>query len=376
MSVPVVEFSQLDYMLDRTPVIADVHSLVPLGLSPGTLIVTDSHDFQVSLDNRKTEIRDRILILDHNEILRGRFPHVLVPSPPSSAGINQNIRYHLDYVRAKMLTNRRIASHIEYDVNQYRYDVVILLLIDGLSYGDIAHWGGHVKPCFVDGVSVTFQFDESDVLLRSVGFAAILNQPSVFVRLYRHNYHHSLGFTYWQSGQNRVSEYLFQGIPLVQVENFQTVHEILDKSEILPNTYIQIMREGLDGMAHGKRELHPVEISGAITAIEKDVDNLKRILHQRGLRSVIYITSDHGILWKTHHDFLAIDIGKSKARYSLNRPDIKFMDYVVRFEHENIPYYLFTYPYIGAKIRSNDSGLHGGLSYQESVVPFVKIEVN
>lgn len=376
MNLPAVEFSQLDDMLDRTPVIADVHSLVPLGLSPRTSIVSNADHFQIQLDNRNSQIDNRILILDNNKYLEGRFPSVSVPSPPSSREINQNMRYHLEYARTKILTNRRIAPYIERDVVQSSYDVVVFLLIDGLSYEDIAHWKYHVQPCFVDGVSVTFQLNEQNNLLRTVGFAAILNQPSVFARLYRHNYHRSIGFTYWQSDQNRISKYLFEGIPLTKVENFQAVHGILDNTQIQPNTYIQIMREGLDGMAHGKRELHPAEVSGAIVAIEKDVEQLKLVLQKNGLKSVIYITADHGILWKTHHDFFAIDVGKSKPRYSTTRPEEKLIDYVVRFEHENIPYYLLTYPYIGAKIRSNDSGLHGGLSYQESIVPFVKIEVN
>ena len=39
-------------------------------------------------------------------------------------------------------------------------------------------------------------------------------------------------------------------------------------------------------------------------------------------------------------------------------------------------YYLYHSPYIGRRVRSNDSGIHGGLSYHESIVPFVRLEVN
>ena len=39
-------------------------------------------------------------------------------------------------------------------------------------------------------------------------------------------------------------------------------------------------------------------------------------------------------------------------------------------------YYLYHYPYLGSRIRANDSGVHGGLSYWESIVPFVRAEVN
>ena len=64
-----------------------------------------------------------------------------------------------------------------------------------------------------------------------------------------------------------------------------------------------------------------------------------------------------------------------KPRYSLKLPEDRLVEYTVKMENSGIPYYLFRYPYLGAAIRSNDSGVHGGLSYQESIVPFAKFKV-
>jgi hypothetical protein len=140
-------------------------------------------------------------------------------------------------------------------------------------------------------------------------------------------------------------------------------------------TYIQIMREGLDGLAHSKREVSPAEIESTVVTIRQDVERLIEVLSRQNQRVCLYLIADHGILWKTEHNWQFLEMMGSKPRYSTHRPDKDSDDRVVRFERSGQVYYSFIYPYLGSRIKADDSGVHGGLSYQESIVPFAKFEV-
>ncbi|MFZ4828881.1 MAG: hypothetical protein ACOYLB_16145 [Phototrophicaceae bacterium] len=363
-------------VLQRSPAIVKAHPLFPLALPKDVKIVTDGLDILEKIDNREHLVNHQTVILDQHPLLVDRFPTLEFPTHPSIDAINANMRYHLPYMREHLLTNHKVADYIQEDVSRNGYDVVVLLLIDGLSYGDVyTLWGELVQPCFIDGVSVTYQHRD-DKLLSSVGFASIINSPSIQRRLYHLNYRNHLGFTYWKSSNNVVSRFLFDGISNITVESFKAIVHHLKSTTLLPSTYIQIMREGLDGLAHGKRELHPIEIESATHAINDDVKTLLNILEESGCHSVLYVVADHGILWKTEHDlrYLPSTIN-SHSRYTNNLPQDDTLEHTEHFKHDTLSYYLYVYPYIDAVIPKNHHGVHGGLSYQESLVPFAKFEV-
>src|SRR5690606_26178513 len=142
-----------------------------------------------------------------------------------------------------------------------------------------------------------------------------------------------------------------------EVVNFESVLRIIEDEPIPPRSYVQIVREGLDGLAHSKRELRATEVKSAIAALEHDIERLQEAIKRKSDYAVIYITSDHGILWKNEHDWEVLGVPSSKPRYSTTRPDEILLEHVVRLENDGVSFYVFTYPYLGTKIRSNDSGV-------------------
>jgi len=371
----VVSFNELAQWLDRTPVIGDVHPLVPFCLKSGTKLITDSQGLLNSLDNPYPCNIEPLLITDRNSALLPRFPQLSSLEHPPVEAINENMAHNLEYARKHLLTTHKIAAYIENDVAYHHPDVVVLFLIDGLGYGNTLHWECDLQPCFVDGPSVTYQLDK-EAVVPTVGFASIINRPSIYHRLYQLGYHNARGYTYWNRNSNTIADFMFEGIPFRQVVNFDRGLDLLEEEQTLHATYIQIVREGLDGLAHGKRELSLAEVDAATKAIFQDIQKLIILLLKRKLRATVYVTADHGILWKNEHVLHPNPQSAGhKPRYSLKLPEGRLAEYTVKMENSGIPYYLFCYPYLGAAIRSNDSGIHGGLSYQESIVPFAKFKV-
>lgn len=369
-------FTELTLLLQRTPVVARVHPLLPLCLGADTRIIDDGRQFLGAIDNQAQDIDAPVLIVCDNAQLRARFPVVhLIEHPPIDV-INRNMKHHLGYMREHLLTTHQVAGEIEREVAHRQYDLVVVLLVDGLSYGDTLGWQTNVRPCFVDGPSVTYQVrGEPEAPLPSVGFAAIVGDPPIADRLYRLGYPNLYGYTYWRARQNTLARYMYRGVPDNEVVNFEAILRIIADEPIPPRSYVQIVREGLDGLAHSKRELRATEVRSAVTALEHDIERLQEVIKRKSDYAAIYITADHGILWKNEHDWEVLGVPSSKPRYSTARPDEILLEHVVRLENDGVPFYVFTYPYLGSKIRSNDSGVHGGLSYEESIVPFIKIEV-
>ncbi len=374
-----VTFAELDRWLSRTPVIAKVHPLVPLALRPGTRIVTHMNEIIRELDGYRVHNEVPTLILNNERVLANRFPQLTAFELPPSEVLNANMGFQIDYARDHLLTTHKIAAYIEQDVIRHPVDLVVLFLVDGLSYADVLGWNQGIEPCFVDGPSVTYRFYENEKakVVETVGFPSIINRPSIFQRLYDLGYHHARGYTYWQPDNNAVADFMFAGIPFEQVTNFDSILLRLEHEELAPQTYIQLVRQGLDGLAHGKRELHVGEIEMATRAILSDVERLRNVLHQKAHSARIYLTADHGILWRKEIQPVQViqSLKDAHARFTQSRPDGTIKDSWIRFENSFVPYYLFRFPFLGRQLPSNDSGVHGGLSYQESIVPFMRIEV-
>ncbi len=369
-------YHHLERWLSRSPVIASVHPLLPLALEKAVRIVKDGTELLRELDQYSMVLDGSILILDHDSRLLARFPQIQANEHPPIEIINRNMRFHLEYARTHLLTTRNVAQTIVDDVLKHHYEMVALVLIDGLSYGDVRDWSDTILPCFVDAPSVTYRLDKTRKIVNGeIGFASTIGSPSLFARLHDSGYTDAIGFTYWVSESNLVSDYLFERIPTRRVANFEAILRELQSIKFEQRTYLQVLREGLDGLAHSKRELSRSEIEGAITAIKNDVERLADLIKNKSRNGCIYLVADHGILWKNEHPWIVLGVPDSKPRYTENCLDETILDHCVRFERSNHAYYSFCYPYLGTKIRSDDSGVHGGLSYQESIVPFAKFEV-
>jgi hypothetical protein len=182
------------------------------------------------------------------------------------------------------------------------------------------------------------------------------------------------GFSYWDRIHNELSDFLFRGVPLERVSSVKDAFSVIDELNPL-SLYIQIIREGLDELAHHRREVSRNEIEATVAAIHQDYRHLVKLVAQTGLRGSIYLTADHGILWKSEHSFKKLYEGQGRhSRYMVDVPAVK--DHVTKVSIDRKSFFLCHYPYLAARIPSNDSGIHGGLSSWESIVPFVQTEVN
>jgi len=162
-------------------------------------------------------------------------------------------------------------------------------------------------------------------------------------------------------------------VPLQRVNHFP---ELLDQLTQIPlrGTYVQIVREGLDRLAHHRREVASSERQAAVTELIRNCEAIAGQIQAQGLHGAIYLTADHGLLWKAEHHFTLLETTEHRhARYALVPPTAATCAMVWQVADQ--AYYAYYYPYIGAAIRDNDAGLHGGCSYEESFVPFVAIEV-
>lgn len=365
---------QLNCALERAPVMGNVHPLVSLCLSADVEIVADPGIVAEWLDAPSPHAERPVLITRFDSRYKDRFLLWEATQRPPAEAINRALPYRVDNARRHLLTHQGIADRIVADVQQRGYQAVALLLVDGLSYDDTVEWSEHPEPCFVDGPSITFARISEKAIAPDIGFPAIVSQPPLAPRLAEIGIPHSRGFSYWDREQNDVSALLFQGMPLARVDEMADALDALATIK-LAGIYLQLVREGLDGLAHRRREVSMNEVQAAVEAIHRDYRQLVGLLAASGVRSAVYLTADHGVLWKKEHEFCLIEgSGPQHPRYAQECP--REPNTASRFEMQDQVYYLYHYPYLGRHIRANDSGVHGGLSYWESIVPFVRVEVN
>ncbi len=364
----------LEYALTVAPVMGQFHPLVPLCLSQSVERVSDPYTLLEELDS-PTPHSVRSVIIPHLDTKYvDRFLTLnLLESPPAQL-ININLPNRIETARQWLLTNHRVADRIIADVQQHGYDTVILLLVDGLSYADVAHWPERPEPCFIDGPSITYSRTSTDQVDPQVGFPAIINSPPLARRLVEVGIRHQRGYSYWSRAQNDITETLFAGIPLEKVNGFDEAYEKISQLSQIKGLYIQIVREGLDGLAHSRREISDVEVKAATEAIHQDLRLLVSFLSKRETHGAVYLIADHGILWKNQHAWQEINyLNANRPRYTTQISP--HSNLTSTFSTDRQTFSLLHYPYLGRSIRANDSGVHGGLSYWESIVPFIHLEV-
>ncbi len=365
---------QLRRALERAPVMGNIHPLVPLCLPAGVEVVAEADTIADQLDDFESHPERPVLITNYDLRYKDRFLAYDASRCPSSEAINQALPHRLDYARRHLLTHRSVGHRIVSDARQRGYQTIALLLVDGLSYDDTIEWPDRSEPCFVDGPSITSARTPEKLIVLDIGFPAIVGNPPLARQLANVGIQHSRGFSYWDRAQNDVSAMLFQGVPLARVNEISEALDAL-RTIKLPGLYLQLVREGLDGLAHRRREVTTSEVQAAVKAIHDDYHQLIGLLVESNVRGAVYLVADHGILWKKRHRFLQLEgSGPQHPRFASEPPlDTSLAS---RFEMQHQTYYLYHYPYLGCQIRANDSGVHGGLSYWESIVPFVRVEVN
>lgn len=359
-------------LLAVAPVMGHVHPLWPLCLPPETEVVADARRVAQETDDAAPHPARPVLITELNHAYAGRFRTMALDAPPPAEAVNSGLPRRLAAARS-LLTHHRVAERITADAQARGYRCVILLLVDGLSYDDARLWPEAPEPVFVDGPSITFARGPDGAVLRDVGFPAIVGHPPLAHRLGGLGLARARGYSYWSRASNDVAAMMFDGMPLRRVGGLAEALALLG-DEPLDGLYVQLVRIGTDGLAHGRREVSPGEVAATVAAVHADLHSLAELLDRHSIPGAVYLTSDHGMLWRREHTLRLASHPSNHPRYAAGALPADAPATLVTAAGQQFS--LFHYPYLGLNLRANDGGVHGGLSYWESLVPLVRIEVN
>ena len=177
-----------------------------------------------------------------------------------------------------------------------------------------------------------------------------------------------LGFTYWERATEPLTDRLFAefGDRVYKVRSFDDVLTALARAN-LQGVYVQIVRTGLDAAAHRQRD-KPNIVAG-VADIMNDFERLVAVFAQKGVRAWLHLVSDHGILWAHEHTLQPYELsGATHPRYYEHAKSGK---HVLAITFEDKEFAQLEYPYLRRELRANEWGVHGGLSFEESVVPWI-----
>jgi len=290
------------------------------------------------------------------------FPRIDVAGRPDPWLVSQRLFERFDEAGRILITQGDLAERIDKQVSRQRPTVVALIIVDGLSYYDLAEEDAG-EPCFVPGVTTT-----------QYGYRQVVGQPSVSRRLFALGHTQQMGFTYFDPEVNDLSadiHHTFSPSQVTRVREFDHILTHLQETT-LSRAYIQITLAGLDQLCHAHYDRPPRElyVKRILSCYEKIID----CLHEKNPHILVVMTADHGILWKDDiEDRLEIvdDLFKEDVRSpryvkgSVLRP----YAHCCRCLGQN--YSLLGVPWMTRRFRNNEWGVHGGISAWESLVPFV-----
>ena len=288
------------------------------------------------------------------------FPTVEFPVLPSIAQVNEALPNRFE--TTNLFKQSDVASEIKKRIHQELPQIVVLLVFDGLSFYDVVDWElpqATLEPCLVDGLSVT-----NSAMRRLIG------SPVLTHRLFALGYLRRLGFSYWERATNVLTDALFAEFPENQLHRMTTFDEVLQTiktSEWSVHTYVQMIRSGLDGVCHSNRERPNIKLF--LGDLKRDILLLLEVLQETEKPFRLFITADHGILWYTDQGVVPLAQEKFNARYT--EGVIVGDDNILTLNTDEGTYTVLTGDKVIAKNRKvTEWGFHGGISAQESLVPF------
>jgi hypothetical protein len=254
------------------------------------------------------------------------------------------------------------------------YDAVALVIVDGLSYTDWTSYGGEAIPVYVDAPTIT-----------ECGYPNIVQPPdkthSIATRLHKRDFPSKRAYTYWEKKQNNLTERLHRPFSPNEVkgdvESFDDVARDLRRRPISKPTYIQITLTGPERVAHQIKEDPYIE--NQVEPVKDKLTELDDILSNQTDSHLILATADHGILWRMNTSFSVIDdneYDQNDRRYLSGSAAKRSLpgEVGIKNTHDGTQYFRLLHPYLFNNIRSNEPGVHGGYSCEESIVPLITLE--
>lgn len=290
------------------------------------------------------------------------FPRVRLATRPDPWAISEELFHKFQRAQDLLPTQQDLAHLIETRVRQADPAIVALVIVDGLSYYDLPDDTGAL-PCLVKGITNT-----------EYGYRAVVGKPSISRRLFHLGYVTQAAFTYYPPERGGVAADIHDTLSrsqVVRVRAFDEVLEKLDRMKIARG-YVQITLAGLDQICHAHHDRPPRE--HYLKEILARFEDLLECLSTCADRVLACLTADHGILWRDEVE------GRIKVTRDLFREDIRSPRYVKGFlpRHYGIRcrslgknFTLLKAPWMTRTFRSNEWGVHGGISAWESLVPLI-----
>lgn len=356
-------YSELRQMLRVGPVMAQYHPLLPAALPPSVDVAQDAQSVALACDSPEVQTQREVLIREIDERWTDRFAVWRNPFAPCAGDIDSWLPQRLQYVRATIPSQSRVGSILAERFLTGGFDCCILLMVDGLPYLRCEQWPEKPSPCFVDGPSTTV-----------FGFPEITQTSRLVARVNNAGHHRVLGFTYWERERNDLAARIFSGAPLERIRHFPEVLSRLARED-LKGRFVLIIREGLDELVHRRRELGEAELEASVRAIREDLLALVAIVERKKVHGIVSLVSDHGVsirderTWRTVHGS-----GQSwHGRMSEFPPSTPALATPMGPEARQM--YCYNPGILCREPRANEAGFHGGLSADESFVPFLMMEV-
>lgn len=356
--------TEINSILDFTPIVFEGDPLLLAELS-NTHIEKDIWNYIQLVDNPDPVVEQRTILLGPNSNYYDRWPIITSSEkvPSDLLKYNQCLFDNFDQVMSYAFNQQHISDRI---IEDTEVDVIVLLLIDGLSYTDWMNYP-NIKSCLVPGPSIT-----------PIGFKNIIGKPSIAEQLFKKKFVNRLGFSHWDRDEDLSNELFFGFDKKLQIKKISEFGDIFKTLSISAKnqTYIQIIINGLDYISHHHRGRPPVDLL-AKNLYENIFLLICDFLHKQRITAFVYAASDHGILWKQpssgNPEFIDVPDGRVKshryAKGSFLIPNCR------EFSCFGETFQSLKYPYILRPLSTLEWGVHGGISFQESVIPFAKEEV-
>ena len=147
--------------------------------------------------------------------------------------------------------------------------------------------------------------------------------------------------------------------------------EWLRHDKNLCQTYIQIVRSALDDYADGIRVTVPRE--SLVRELWNDILAVDDALKEHEIRARIYVTADHGLLWKgSGCSFEVVAQERGSLRYGPTKPAGSRGRWG---QIDGTRTWILDYPQLRRNFHVNEQGTHGGISFEECITPFITLEV-
>lgn len=359
-------FETISDRAHNTPVISDLPPMASFYLN----------DFAIyrSLDAFHRQLYDpdyqfeQDVIIDA-DIRHHDYPRIDCTSDPVTPTLNEVVEWnnpeHHDRLRQDLLKQSNIKDHILETVTSE--DLVALVIVDGLSYEAVRSQDFNTRPVVVDGSTTT-----------GPGFRRIIyggDTLSVYGALTNKEFYNVYGFTYWPRGQEDLSTELHSamGEDIHRIKDFEDALTKLESdAPFNDKTYVQITRMGFDQECHNRKE--EPNRDRIRDELVTDIQSLAETANEVANNYQIFVTSDHGILWRDQlpeESSIIYDEWADHARFLNGEHDLPH-SLTEQGDKENNTT-VFAYPHLTRELKNTEWGVHGGHSYHESIIPLIEI---